>query len=104
MEIVEPLVAIVATMEVDFLTVHRSRVIVATRGFLTEGLGLAAADQIVEVQHVEVVQSLLTVPATEDVQVVADFVAGVRSPARGRVVLGNGREPSHLSLMRYLFI
>ena len=92
------------TMEVDFLSVHCRSMIVATRGFLTKSLGLASADEIVQVEYVKVIKSLLTVPTTEDVQIVADLVARVGCPAGRWIVLGHRGEPSHIYTMRYLSI
>ena len=70
MEIIEPLVSIMAAMKVDFITVDSCGVIVPAGWLLAKCFGLAPADQVVEVQHVEVVKRFLSVPSPEDVKVV----------------------------------
>ena len=70
MEVVEPLIAIVTAMKVYFVAVDCCGVVVPARWLLAECLRLAPADEVVEVQHVQIVQRLLTIPSTEDVKVV----------------------------------
>ena len=70
MEIVEPLIAIVTAMKVYFVTVDCCGVVIPARWLLAECFRLASADEIVEVQYVQVVQRLLTIPSPEDVKVV----------------------------------
>ena len=92
------------TVEIYFLAVDCSGVIVSTGRLLTESLRFAPTDQVVQVEHVQIVQGFLAVPSAEDVKVVADFVAGVGRTATGWVVLRDGGEPSHFvifSLLRF---
>ena len=79
------------SVEVDFVTVHRGRMIVPASGYWPEGLRLrpidsnitieklAIPDQAVKVQYVQVIQRILPVPPSENVQAVVYFVAGVCS-------------------------
>jgi hypothetical protein len=69
-QIVEPLIAIVASMEVNFITVDSRRVIVPTCRLLTKGFWFTPANKIVEVQHIEVIEGLLAIPTSKDVQIV----------------------------------
>ena len=62
------------SMEVNFFTVDSSGVIVATCGFLTKCFWLTAANKIVKVENIQVIECLLAVPAAEDVQIIANFV------------------------------
>ena len=59
-----------AAMKVDFITVDSCGVIVPTGWLLAKCFRLTPADQVVEVQHVEVVKCFLSVPSPEDVKVV----------------------------------
>ena len=70
MEIVKPLIAIVTAMKVYFVTVDCCGVVIPARWLLAECFRLAPADEVVEVQYVQVIQCLLTIPSPEDVKVV----------------------------------
>ena len=70
MEIVKPLIAIVTAMKVYFVTVDCCGVVIPARWLLAECFRLAPADKVVEVQYVQVIQRLLTIPSPEDVKVV----------------------------------
>ena len=87
-----------AAVEVNFLPVDRCGVVIPACRLLPKGLWLTPADQVVQVEHVQIVEGLLAVPASEDVEVVADFVAGVGCTAARRVILGHRGEPSHLQI------
>ena len=63
-----------AAMEVNFLTIDCSGMIVATSRLLTKSFRLTAADKVVQVEHIEVVESFLAIPASKNVQIVAHFV------------------------------
>jgi hypothetical protein len=52
MQIVKPLVPVVATMEVNFINIDCSSVVVAARRFLTICLRLASTDKVVQVKHI----------------------------------------------------
>ena len=83
------------TVEVNFLTIYSSGVVITTGWLLAKSFRLTAANQVVQIQDIEVIQSLLTIPSAEDVQVVAYFVARVGSSARWWIVLRYRREPGH---------
>ena len=77
MQIIEPLVTIMTAMEVNFFSIDGCSVIIATGRLLTKSFRFASANQVVQIKYIEVIECLLTVPASKDVQIVADFVAGV---------------------------
>jgi len=99
-QVVQPLVSVVASVEVNFINVDGGRVIVAACWLLPVGLWFASADELVEVEHVEVIESFLSIPASEDVKIVSDFVTRVCCSATRRIVLRNRRIPGH-NVRRY---
>lgn len=88
MQIVKPLVSVVTAVEVNFVAVYSSSVVVAASWLWTKCLRLAAANQIVKVKYVKVIQCLFTVPTSENIKEVSNFIARVSSPAAGWIVLG----------------
>jgi hypothetical protein len=65
----------VTAVKVDFVSVDSSSVVVAASWLRSKSLRLAATNQIVKIEHIEVVKSLFTVPTSENIQEVANFVA-----------------------------
>ena len=84
-----------AAMEVNFVTINRSCMIIATGWFGSKGFWFRAAHEVVQIEDVEVVQGFFTVPSSENVQLIAYFVTRVGSAARRRIILRNGCVPSH---------
>jgi hypothetical protein len=82
-------------MEVYFVTVHCSGMVVSAGGLWTESFRLTPTYQIVQVKNVKIVESFLAVPTTENVKEVAYFVAGMSSSAAGWIVLWKWSIPSH---------
>lgn len=55
MKVIEPLVSIMAAMEVNFVAIYCCRMVVATGRFGTEGLWLRPTDKVVKVQYIQIV-------------------------------------------------
>jgi len=64
-----------AAMEVNFVAIHSCGVVVTAGRLGTKCLWLRAADKVVEVEDIQIVQGFFTIPSTEDVKLVAYFVA-----------------------------
>ena len=94
-KVIKPLVTIMTTVEIYFIPIDGCGVIVPAGWLLAKSLRLTAADQVVKVKDVEVIESFLTVPASKDVQVVGHFVAGVGCSATRWIVLRDRCEPRH---------
>ena len=62
-------------VKVDFVAVDSTSVVVAASWLRSKSLRLAATNQIVKIEHIEVVKSLFAVPTSENIQEVANFVA-----------------------------
>ncbi len=88
MKIVKPLVSVMTAVEIYFITIDSSCVVISTSRFGAKSLGFTSADQIVEVEYIQIIECLLSVPTAEDVQEVTDFVAGVSGPTTRWVILG----------------
>ena len=95
MQVVEPLISVVAAMEVNFLPVHCSRVIIAAGGFGAESFGFRPTNQVVQIKHIKVIQRLFSIPAAKDVQEIGHLVAGMCSSTAGWIVLRKWGIPSH---------
>ncbi len=98
MQIVKPLIAVVTAVEVNFVAVDSSGVVVTASWLWTKSLRFTPTNQIVKVKHVKVVESLFAVPTSENIKEVPNFVARVSGPATGWVVLGKWSIPSHFQI------
>ena len=89
-------------MEVYFLSINCGSVIISGSRLLTKSFRFRSANEIVQVENVQIIESLFTVPPSEDVQIIADLVAGVGSSAARWIILRHGSKPSHFVLIRIL--
>ena len=57
-------------VEVNFVSVDSGRVVVATGRLWSEGFWLTTAHQVVQIEHIKVIECLFAVPATKNVELV----------------------------------
>ena len=62
-------------VKVNFVAVDRCSVVVTASWLRSKSLRLATTNQIVKIEHIEVVKSLFAVPTSKNIQEVANFVA-----------------------------